>query len=123
MNNNSQLGVSLYLALILMTIVLAIALGLTTILIGQMKTIAKMGDSVKAFSAADTGIEMALYNPASSQSGSVDEATFTVTIKCGRDYLECPEGYETDQNCSGNYFCIKSVGTYKETKRAIEIIQ
>ena len=58
--NYSQKGVSLYLAVIIMLILLAIALGVSTILVGQIKTIRGMGNSVSAFYAADTGIETEL---------------------------------------------------------------
>ena len=59
---NPQKGaVSLYLALMTMIIVLAIGLGITTIIISQMRMIRGMGDSVVAFHAADTGIEKILY--------------------------------------------------------------
>lgn len=58
----SQKGaVSLYLALMTMIILLAIGLGITTIIISQMRMIRGMGDSVVAFHAADTGIERILY--------------------------------------------------------------
>jgi hypothetical protein len=55
-------GVSLYLALIIMFILIAIGLGVSLIIVSQMKMMKGMGDSVVAFYAADTGIEHALYN-------------------------------------------------------------
>lgn len=58
----SQKGaVSLYLALITMIILLAIGLGITTIIISQMRMIRGIGDSVVALYAADAGIERILY--------------------------------------------------------------
>lgn len=54
-------GVAIYLAFMVMTILLAISLGLNVILIGQTKAIKGMGDSVIAFYAADSGIEKILY--------------------------------------------------------------
>ena len=54
-------GVSAFLALLVLSIFLAISLGLSTILLFQYKGIKEMSDSVKAFYAADTGIEEVLY--------------------------------------------------------------
>jgi len=56
-----QKGVSLYFSIIILSILLAIVLGLGTILIGQTRMIKGMGDSVTAFYGADTGIERILY--------------------------------------------------------------
>jgi len=56
-----QKGVSIYLAIIIIFILLGIALGLSTLLVGQIKLVKGLGDSVVAFHAADTGVEKALY--------------------------------------------------------------
>lgn len=60
MFKSSQKGVSLFLTITILSIILAIAFGLSTILISQIRTIQKMGYSVVAFYAADTGTEKAL---------------------------------------------------------------
>ncbi len=57
----SERGVSIYFSMIILSIMLAIALSLTTILINQTRMIKGMGDSVVAFYAADTAIEEILY--------------------------------------------------------------
>jgi Tfp pilus assembly protein PilX len=62
MSNFSQKGLSLYLAIMIMSILLAIVLGMSAILFHQLKMIGEMGNSVVAFYAADTGIERALYD-------------------------------------------------------------
>jgi hypothetical protein len=109
-----QKGVSLYLAFIIMTILLAMALGLGTIFIGQTKMIKEMGNSVIAFYAADTGIEKILVDRVSPLDIPLtplsNGATYEVTVTAGGT-----------GDCSAANFCIKSVGTYQETRRAIEI--
>lgn len=119
---NRQEGISLYIALIIIVIMMAIALGLSTILVGQIKTIKSIGHSVKALYAADTGIERALYdNGTASYSASgyldlnsngfqdADDSTYNVVgISAGSN--GCPGGVS---------YCLKSVGTFKQTKRAI----
>lgn len=120
----NQKGVSIYLALIIMAILLAIALGLNTLLIGQIKIVRGMGYSVAAFYAAETGVETALYNP-------------TCTSTCVTlGYLDLNNNSIQDEEdstynilginpgvggCVASNYCIKSVGTFKEVKRAIQI--
>ena len=124
-------GVSLYLALLIMAILLSIGLGMSAILFGQIKIIRGMGDSVVAFYAADTGIERALYEPMPSFGGDVGDASYTVEVVCCcrgvGDCLfgvgECAGyGLEEDLDCVCNafYLCYTSVGTYRGIRRAIE---
>ncbi len=56
----SQKGITLFLVIVILAVVLAVAMGLGTLLVGQLKMIRGMGDSVKALYAADTGIEKIL---------------------------------------------------------------
>ena len=58
---NTQRGVSVYLAIIIMVVVLSIGLGISTLSVDQIKTMKGMRYSVVAFYAADTGIEKELY--------------------------------------------------------------
>jgi len=111
-SDKKQKGVSLYLALMVMAIMLGISLGLSSIFLGQMKTVKQVGDSVMALCAADAGIEAVLLNRANPAdiSGilSNNDATYQVSVTA------CvPE-----ESC---YYHIRSIGTYLETQRAIEI--
>jgi len=120
--SQTQKGVSIYFSLMIMIILLAIVLGVSTILISQQKSIKGMGNSVIAFYAADTGVEKIIYdafqnidiaaecpknNPC--QATLDNGATYTVFVL-----------KNSDPNCAGSNYCIKSVGEYQETKRAIE---
>lgn len=139
---DSQKGISLYLAIVILVVILAIAMGLSTILVSQFKIIAGMGNSVKALYAADTGIEQALVDvvawedsggasvPPSSYSGNLDNASYEVEIVCcqggscqlGLGEFNCPSGFSIDpDNCEATYLCVRSRGTYKDTQRAIEV--
>ncbi len=106
----SQNGISLYLSLMVVAILLAIAFGLSSILLGQLKTIKEMGNSVVAFYAADAGIEAVLVNRSNPvdivQTSLGNDATYQVVVTTGGD---CP------------HYCIKSIGSYLGTRRAIEI--
>ncbi|MDI6591433.1 MAG: pilus assembly PilX N-terminal domain-containing protein [Patescibacteria group bacterium] len=121
MENKFQRGIALYLSIMIMGILLAISLGVSTILFGQIRMIRGMGDSVMAFFAADTGIERALYEPQPTLSGSFDGSSYQVTVKCSPNHPDCPSGFEIDPDCLAPYFCYKSVGKFKEVRRAIEV--
>lgn len=119
-------GISLYIAVIIMAVLLAVALGITTILLGQMKMIKGMEESAVAFFAADTGIEKAMYSIYQSDfqprySGPPGDPTYNVTLVCGKGYTNCPAPLIKDSSCLASYFCVKSIGEYKQVKRAIEV--
>ncbi len=54
-------GISIVLAMVVTAILLAVALGIGLILIGQIRMTSAMGYSVLSFFAADTGAERVLY--------------------------------------------------------------
>jgi hypothetical protein len=112
MISNSHQGIAIYLVLMIMAVVLAAALALSAILISQIKIIKGLGNSVVAFYAADTGIERELYeknHPPFSYSGSLDNSTYEVQVLA------------PGPDCDAENRCVKSIGSFKESKRAIEI--
>ncbi len=58
---NSQKGVSLIIIFLIMTVIIAIVLSISTILSSEIKIIGDIGSSVSSFYAADIGIEKTLY--------------------------------------------------------------
>ena len=111
---DSQKGISLYLALLILSLNLSIVLGITVILTNEMERTQDLGYSVVAFYAADTGIEEAMMhrdNPAASYSGSFNlnggTASYQVSV------------VPTGGACVADNYCVKSIGSYKEAKRAI----
>jgi len=109
---NKQKGVSLYIAIMIIAVLLAIVLGTGAILFGQLKIIRGMENSILAFYAADSGIEKVLMNrnnplPFNGDSERLDNsARYEITV------LVAPAPYN---------FYIRSVGSYGGTKRAIEV--
>jgi len=59
--NKKQKGISLLFIVLITSFILAIGLGLSALLIQEMKMMSEIGYSVIAFYAADTGIEHGLY--------------------------------------------------------------
>ena len=131
MPKDYQRGVSIYLAVALMAVILSIALGAGAILVGQVKTIGSMGRSVAAFYAADAGIERAVY---AIRKGSPAYSPGTSSRLCGAgNYfgdtcrLDNGAAYEIEDNSApdcggaGVDVCIKSKGEYKKAVRTMEI--
>lgn len=113
----SQKGSTLYLGLMIMTILLGIAFGLSSIFLQQTGMIRSMGQSVIAFYAADAGIEDVLMER-SSPSSVCTEAS-PCLLDNGAQYwiaIETP-----GPSCEAVNYCITAVGAYEETRRAIEI--
>lgn len=120
-------GAALYLTIVMMAIVLAIALGLSTIIVGQLKVMRQMGYSVFAFYAADAGIEWILTenynNPCDVITGGpppCDNSASPIDLGDGETkyyILVLPPGAD----CGALNYCVTSVGIYKGVRRAIEI--
>lgn len=111
-----QKGVSLYLSIMIMVILLAIVLGISGILLGQLKTMKGIENSVVAFYAAETGIEKVLVDRRTGLNtnighydGSIGSASYEVEV------------LSPGPNCDADNYCISSVGTYNETKRGIQV--
>lgn len=104
-------GFSLLLAVLMMALFLAIALGISTIFISQTQMLKGMGYSIVAFYAADTGIERALYEEQAVSGVLANGAAYNVQY------------FTPGPACPGQSYCLKSVGIYKQTRRAIEIIR
>ena len=109
---HSQKGISLMFAIFILTFTLGIALGTATILVRQIKIMREIGYSTIAFFAADSGIEKVLYEDRVSP--VADGYNTTVTFDNGAEYT-------VNVTKSGGDTTITSKGTYKSTKRAIEI--
>ena len=115
-NNENQKGVAVYLALIIMIILLGIVLGLSVILVRQIKITKGVGDSVFAFFAADTGMERELYNDPTDAIGreitdNLNGATYRVKVIAPGTHYFCP--VEKINNC------VISTGRYRNTEREI----
>jgi len=131
MTYNIQKGTSLYLTIIIVGILLSISLGISAILLGQIRTIIGIGNSVVAFYAADTGTEVVLYEDKLCRQ---DNCTTTYPyLPCTITCQGLPSGYttsailENDSNYKASFststegtIYVQSVGIYKGTRRAIE---
>lgn len=107
----NERGISLFFTLILMSVLMSISLGINVIFWEQTQILKYVGNSVLAFYAADTGIERALREE-NNVSDTLSNGAAYNAIKIIKGNPGCLSALE---------YCIQSVGTYKETRRAIQV--
>lgn len=142
----SQKGIAIYLAVVILAVILSVVLGLSAILVNQIKIMREMGYSVAAFYAAETGVERSLNvivtdggTPAAKGSnpcpaGSdyrycetlANNANYKVEIVCCKEGIceggfSCPGDLDHDDSCNATRYCVRSLGEYAGTKRALEV--
>ena len=126
-------GVALYLTLFILSVVMAIAFGLFTLLISEFEISQEVGKFVPAIYAADSGVERALYkirktspdfNPGTCGVDGMGDPLCTIsvtTLNNGAEYsvIVLDTGVEW---CPGSVLnmCIRGLGTLQNTNRAIE---
>lgn len=109
---NNQKGVSLVLTILILSFIMGVSLGVSNILLQEIKTMRDVGNSVVAFYAAETGIEKAMTNSSNPS-----------------DFAECFDAYSDIcynvkvqiSGCTAANYCLQSTGIFKETSRAIEV--
>lgn len=123
---NAQKGVVIYLAIVVMSVLLTIGVGLSTILIGQIRVFKRMGDSVVAIYAADTGIERALYEENKGTPIPIGGSLGPVSIDLNGDGPDPTDPTytvwtvdSTTPPCPAAK-CFHSTGIYKGVRRKIE---
>ncbi|MEA3295757.1 MAG: hypothetical protein U9Q27_01270 [Patescibacteria group bacterium] len=90
----NQKGAILYLTIIIMAVISAMAIGLNVFFISQIKMIKNISDSVKALCVANTGIEMLLRMNISEIQDIGNEGKINAENEFGEDY-----GYEAQVIC------------------------
>ena len=140
MNNRArEKGITIYLSIIVLSILLSIVLGLSIFLIDQIRMVKDMENSISAFYAADSGIEQTLnvmmndesdllsaYGPTDIGGGAYyiadisccDSSKTSCNFNGGEN---CPVGIEEDPNCDATRYCVRSIGSSGGVKRAVEI--
>jgi len=115
-------GTILYFAILILSIIFTISIGLSLIIFGRMKMQREIGYSVIALCAADTGVERALYaiykgNALATKGSSV---TFSGNLDNGSSYtVNIYDRYTGQCQTSVQYYCIQSRGDFKGVTRAI----
>ncbi|MDP3697558.1 MAG: hypothetical protein Q8R55_06115 [Candidatus Taylorbacteria bacterium] len=129
-------GIALYLCLTMLTVLLGMALGLSVILVGQLKVVRGIGESDLAIYASESGIERVAYIDTKfcGSESSAQQRVLCINAKIaelppsefqlsnGSQYSLLVE--RTGQGscpASAPDYCAKSTGTYKGARRAIRL--
>jgi len=109
-------GTILYFAILILSVIFTISIGLSLIIFGRMKIEREIGYSVIALYAADTGVERALYAIYKERNLSFSTST---TMENGASYNVYVATSSVQCGTSVQYYCIKSRGSFKGVTRAI----
>ncbi len=120
-------GIALILTLLILTGLLALALGISTLIIREIKLSQEIANSVVAYGAADTGIERFMYG-VNQEDLVVESCCCTAGSGC-TTVQNCYTATFSDSNNASYVVCtkqvlpaqIKSTGTFGSTNRSIQI--
>lgn len=110
--NQTQKGIALYIVIMLLTVFMTVVLALTSVSLSQIRVSWQSGDSIKAFGAADSGIEEALYMV---RKLGVENNTTT-----DKTDLTNESSYVVDIVATNQTATIQSKGVFRKVRRVIE---
>jgi len=124
-NKKSQRGVSLYYAILIMSISLAVALGVNTIAVKSLQTSREIRKSPPALFGADTGIERALFDISNNNAGIGSSTTATLDLGSAGtvEYNYEIQGTFSDMCPDDSMYCIYSTGSYKGSQRTLKVVR
>lgn len=113
MNFSNQKATSLLLTLLVMAALLAIAIGVARLSIGEIKLLRDIPSSLIVYYAAESGVEKAIYEEWQ-LGGAQDYSDCSIALANG-------SYYGTTVVRQGNNITIITTGCYQNTKRSIEV--
>jgi hypothetical protein len=113
----STKGTILYFAILILSIIFTISVGLSLIVFGQMRIQREIGYSVVSLCAADTGVERALYAIYKEGNLSFSESA---NLENGASYNVFVSTSSSQCGTSVQYYCIKSRGNFKGVIRFVD---
>lgn len=129
-NTQKEKGITLYLAIVALALLLGIALGVGSVFVGGSRLLRGVGHSVVALSAAEAGIEKVLYDDRPGSGIDIvavcaGPGGCTGTLSNGATYrvvvtgagLVMPDG----TICAGVAYCAESAGTFQNSSRKVQI--
>ena len=106
-------GAAILLTILILAAILAIAFGVSNLMLGEIKISQEVPKSLMAYCAAEAGIERALYDDRKG-AGASDIPECSVA-------LDNESSYGIDIHETANLVEITSWGCYKDAKRAIKV--
>ena len=120
-------GVVLILTILISVGILAIALGVTSLMVGEIRITREIPWALKAYYAAEVGIERSLYYNRKG-TGAVDIGSppnctggGAICLDAGNTVCYSVDVIAAGPNCTADSYCIKSYGCYKRIKRSVEV--
>ena len=136
-NNFKEKGISLYFAVVILSVLLAMVLAVSLMIARQTEMVKGIGDSVIALNAAETGIEAVLFAPDEYATDTLfyghldidnDGLTASSSVSCTSSAINFPgdacyavKKIAPGSNCQAKYYCIKSIGYFGKIRRALEV--
>ncbi len=132
MSSSHEKGVSIYITLILLFVLFGLAMGLSALILGQLKILSSMGDSIVAYYAGEAGVEEMIYQTKTETSfpGSItgslsNNSSFEVEMYCAEGVDECVDACSgspcTTESWCDVRFCPISKGTFQDTNRSVRV--
>ena len=106
------------LTMIVMGLTLMIGIGISFVHLRSIRAIEVTEDSIRAFYAADSGLEKTMLHMYPTASPEDDEDG----ILQNGAYFETTIIASGDEDCGAPSYCIDSFGVYGEVKRAIRVV-
>lgn len=120
-NKNKERGASLLLTILVLTAIMSIALGISTLMLVEMKLSREVIKSLRAYYAAEAGIERSLYDDRKEGGASDIGSSPSWCAGIGKVCLDGSDTcYAVDVTVGATTY-IKSYGCYKGARRAIEV--
>ena len=121
-DNKQKKGFSIYLVMIIVSVLLSVSLNVASIIVSSAKMSGSLSEGVKAFHAADSGVERALYNLTRSDvTTCVGMDIVNKTYNSDNKFSYSVDIDETISGCPASAKII-STGTYNNsTKRVVEV--
>ncbi|OGZ58663.1 MAG: hypothetical protein A3B96_03835 [Candidatus Spechtbacteria bacterium RIFCSPHIGHO2_02_FULL_43_15b] len=118
-SNSNEKGIAVVIAVLLLSSILAMGLGISTLVLRELGFTRDAGDYVIAFFAADTGIEKVLMR----RYAPVSIPDTTLTNGASYSVVVTPSGATKPDGstCAASNYCVKSTGEFGNTRRAVEV--
>ena len=110
-------GIAIIITIIMLTTILAIAVGIASVFLREIRLSSLTDNSIFALMAADAGLERRLYEVRRLGSSAIGEFG-PVSLPNGASFEICPSGAECR---SQNPTRIISEGTFRDTRRSVQV--
>jgi len=117
--NNQKGATAILLTVLILSVLLVIGMGVSTLVLNQIKTMRTVGFSVEALYAADAGAETCLYQVRKETAQGCDGSGSTADVLDNNATFAAEKTIDTIPDPDIHY--IRSLGQFQTTSRKIEL--